>query len=140
MMSWVRPVEYDSGDGRVNSQSIIMNRENTYEYGLSASTGALMAAFSPCWRWSGTVLVPQHEWTHTAYGYDGESQNAFVSGTKVESDPCGAPGGSLGPHDSAAYPGFRIGSRSWQGWNAIFNSGPSCRRLSGPLFSIANSY
>ena len=81
MMAWVRPVEYvTASDGQ---PAIIMNRENSYEYGLQADTGALHGAFSPCWRWYGTVRIPAHEWTHTAMEYDGAAQIAFVSGAKV---------------------------------------------------------
>jgi hypothetical protein len=120
MMAWVRPLSYDRADP--TDRSIIMNRERSYEYGLEVDTGAMQAAFNTagaphptpggCWRWAGSVRIPLHEWTHTAYAYDQTDQIAFVSGTKVESDPCG--GGALVPADGNDGQGLRIGSRSWQ--------------------------
>ena len=103
MAAWIRPVEYDVAADR----GIIMNKESSYEFGLEDNTGALQGAFSPCWRWWGTRLVPMHEWTHVAVGYDGASEVHFVNSEIVESVSCGG-GGDLTP---SADP-LRIGHRT----------------------------
>ena len=52
MISWVKPLRYEWGGVAAGSEKgIIMNKENSYEMGLSALDGNLQAAFSPCWRW-----------------------------------------------------------------------------------------
>ena len=60
MLAWIMPAQLDvSGD-----RGIIMNKESVYEYGLQDNSGLLQGAFSPCWRWWGSVAVPIEEWTH----------------------------------------------------------------------------
>ena len=49
MLAWVRPQSYDPAyEAR---QAVIMNKENTWEFGLEEETGAVIGALSPCWRW-----------------------------------------------------------------------------------------
>ena len=105
MIGWIRPVDY--AIAYQADRGIIMNKEESYEFGLEDETGALQGAFSPCWRWLGTRLIPLHEWSHVAVGYDGSTQVHFINAEIVESAACGA-GGPL-THTSA---GFKIGSRS----------------------------
>ena len=60
-VAWVRPVGYDVTYN--NDRGVIINKEGSYELGLQDNTGALQGAFSPCWRWFGTRIIPAHEWT-----------------------------------------------------------------------------
>ena len=90
MIAWVRPTSYDLVYNA--DTSTIMNKEHAYEFGLMDNSGAIISAFSPCWAWFGTRLVPMHEWTHIATGYDGASQVHFVNAEIVESRACGAGG------------------------------------------------
>lgn len=104
MVAWVRPVSYDVTYG--NDRGVIVNKEGSYELGLQDNTGALQGAFSPCWRWFGTRIIPAHEWTHIGVGYDGATQVHFIDGEVVENDPCGA-GGPL----AITTADFRVGHR-----------------------------
>ena len=36
-----------------------------------------------CWRWWGNIIIPAHEWVHTAVSYDGTTEHHFVSGVQV---------------------------------------------------------
>ena len=107
MLAWVRPqsyaVAYEADRG------IIMNKESSYEFGLADNTGALQGAFSPCWRWWGSVLIPLHEWTHVAVAYDGTNEAHFIGSEQVEATACGD-GGDLTP----SMADFRIGHREAQ--------------------------
>ena len=105
MSAWIRPVEYNLAE--TADRGIIMNKEGAYEMGLEDNTGALQGAFSPCWRWFGSVRVPIHEWTHVAMAYDGVSEIHYVHGINQETDPCGT-GGDI---TNTAQP-LRIGARS----------------------------
>jgi hypothetical protein len=84
MIAWIRPVSYAVAyEGvpprftigsqlpgvratvaeerhRAADRGIIMNKENSYEFGLEDETGGLQGAFSPCWRWWGTRRIPVH--------------------------------------------------------------------------------
>ena len=91
-----------------------MNKENAYEMGLEDATGALQGAFSPCWRWFGTVRVPIHEWTHVAMAYDGANEIHFVAGVSQETDPCGE-GGAITNSQDALRIGARTGIESFCG-------------------------
>lgn len=81
-------------------------QEGSYELGLQDNNGALQGAFSPCWRWFGTRIIPAHEWTHVGVGYDGATQVHFIAGEVVENDPCGD-GGPL----TTSTADFRVGHR-----------------------------
>lgn len=100
MLSWINPSRFDSGAG----VAIVMNKENAYEYGVAEGSGALQGAFSPCWRWFGSVLVPLGEWTHVGAGVDGTNERHFVNGAVAEETSCA---GALTPNDAA----FKIGAR-----------------------------
>jgi hypothetical protein len=76
MLAWVfLPEEGLTGGAGSN---IIMNKENVWEYGLD-SAGTLQAAFSPCWRWWGSAVLPVAEWTHAAAGVDGDDVSEAAS-------------------------------------------------------------
>ena len=99
MIAWVRPqsyaVAYEADRG------IIMNKESSYEFGLADNTGALQGAFSPCWRWWGSVLIPLHEWTHVAVAYDGTNEAHFIGSEQVEATTAAAAeelSASISPH------------------------------------------
>lgn len=104
MVAWLRPqgyaVAYDADRG------IVMNKEGSFEFGLEDETGALQGAFSPCWRWWGSIILPLHEWSHVAVSYDGTNEAHFISSEQVEATACGA-GGDLALTQSD----FRIGHR-----------------------------
>lgn len=82
MAAWIRPVEYALANGA--DRGIIINKENSYEFGLQDDTGALQGALSPCWRWFGDTRIPIHEWTHVAIGYDQVSELHYVAGVHSE--------------------------------------------------------
>ena len=104
MLAWIRPqgyaIDYEADRG------IIMNKENSYEFGLADNTGALQGAFSPCWRWWGEIIIPLHEWSHVAVSYDGTNEAHFIMSQQVEAIACGN-GGDLTPSQAD----FRIGHR-----------------------------
>ena len=104
MVAWIRPqgyaIDYDADRG------IIMNKESSYEFGLSDNTGKLQGAFSPCWRWWGEVIIPLHEWSHVAVAYDGTNEAHYIMSQQVEAIACGN-GGDLNPSQAD----FRIGHR-----------------------------
>jgi hypothetical protein len=104
MLAWMRPQGYDIAYGA--DRGIVMNKENSYEFGLADNTGALQGAFSPCWRWWGEIIIPLHEWSHVAVAYDGTNEAHFISSRQVEATACGA-GGDLTPTEAD----FRIGHR-----------------------------
>jgi hypothetical protein len=105
MIAWIRPVSY--AVAYEADRGIIMNKENSYEFGLEDETGALQGAFSPCFRWYGTRRIPIHEWTHVAVGYDGVSEVHFMNSELVENTDCGAGGPITSTVDD-----FRIGHRA----------------------------
>ena len=59
-----------------------------------------------CWRWWGNIIIPAHEWVHTAVSYDGTTEHHYVSGIQVEEQVCGNGGGLINNNDP-----FLIGRR-----------------------------
>eukprot|EP01046_Picozoa_sp_COSAG06_P091900 COSAG06_NODE_38161_length_426_cov_1.513761_1_plen_142_part_11 len=104
MLGWINPsrVTVDVG------VAIVMNKENVYEFGLQDNTASLQSAFSPCWRWFGSVTIPIEEWTHVGAGVDGEHERHYVNGAIAEETGCA---GALTPNDDA----FKIGARGGNG-------------------------
>jgi hypothetical protein len=103
MVAWVFPSQLNAAA----ASNIIMNKENVYEYGLGGD-GRLQGAFSPCWRWWGTAVLPLDEWTHAVAGIDGASEVHYVNGERMESTVCA---GVLIQNDDD----FKIGARGGDG-------------------------
>ena len=87
------------------------------EYGQESGTGKMKAAFGTegdgggCWRWWGNIVIPAHEWVHTAVSYDGTTEHHYVSGVQVEEQVCGN-GGHLIANDDPFLIGRRVHERS----------------------------
>ena len=104
MLAWIMPAQLDVSADR----GIIMNKESVYEYGLQDNSGVLQGAFSPCWRWWGSVSVPIEEWTHVGAGVDGTHERHFVNGDFVEETDYA---GEMAHNDN-----FRWCSWHWRRW------------------------
>ena len=128
MAAWIKAEAGGGGGGGGASfeadHGIIMNKENVYEYGINTNRGLLQAAFgtggdanwhSPnggCWRYWGNVVIPAHEWVHTAMSFDGTNQYHWLNGALVEQQACGdGPSGQYGGILSANTMNFYIGQR-----------------------------
>ena len=104
MLGWINPSRVTTDAG----VAIVMNKENVYEFGLQDNTASLQSAFSPCWRWFGTVRIPIEQWTHVGAGIDGEHERHYVNGAIAEETSCP---GALTPNAEA----FKIGARGGNG-------------------------
>ena len=104
MLAWINPSRLTTDAG----VAIVMNKEDVYEFGLQDNTAHLQSAFSPCWRWFGTIEVPLEQWTHVGAGVDGTNERHFMNGAIAEETSCA---GALTPNDAA----FKIGARGGNG-------------------------
>ena len=106
MAAWVYPLSCRTPRDR----GIIMNKESTWEFGLENNSCRLQGAFSPCWRWWGTAVIPTNTWTHVAIVHDGNQEIHYVNGERREATGCG---GLLAVNNND----FKIGSRGGDGGN-----------------------
>eukprot|EP01052_Picozoa_sp_SAG31_P045453 SAG31_NODE_8302_length_1477_cov_118.462990_1_plen_266_part_10 len=113
MLAWVFPAQEGLSSGA--GSNIIMNKEDVWEYGVDDS-GTLQAAFSTCWRWWGSAVLPVAEWTHAAAGVDGSNEVHYVNGEQVESTNCP---GVLTSNDAD----FKIGARGGDGGHSSYFHG-----------------
>jgi hypothetical protein len=86
MEAWVYVADY----AFVSSHAIIMNKENSYEWGIEKTTGKLMAAIQPNWAWLGSMVVPTGQWNHVAVTWDGTNLKLYLNGTEEIITPTNA--------------------------------------------------
>eukprot|EP01045_Picozoa_sp_COSAG04_P002252 COSAG04_NODE_80_length_28110_cov_13.522847_26_plen_106_part_00 len=92
-----------------------------------------------CWRWWGNIIIPAHEWVHTAVSYDGTTEHHYVSGIQVEEQVCGNGGGLINNNDPFLI-GRRVHERDGVTHGQIngVNDGTVRHKIDGDAFSICS--
>lgn len=117
ILAWVRPTEYCV---TCIEPRVVVNKEDTYEFGMLPSNGALKSAMSPCWRWWGETRLPLHEWTAIAVVYDGFNTLHYLSAGLAEQQVCDGGGDLIRNTATGRSSDFKIGGRDSASAGATF--------------------
>ncbi|MDP3015411.1 MAG: LamG domain-containing protein, partial [bacterium] len=100
------------------NEGMIVNKENSYEFAIQKTTGALIAAIkdSNPWAWRGSIVVPLNQWKHLTITYAANVEKHYIDSILVESFAL-----SGGLQGSAQ--GLRISARGAPGTPTSFFNG-----------------